>query len=365
MSWQGSAWAHDQRATCKTPARLLALLVISNHVNPKGSGCFASKETLAEEALMSPRNFVRMTQDLAELGLIVPGDPAFVSHLRRDQRPKVWDLGMAHQPGCTGGHPRDAGCQIVTPLKRSNGVTDRARTGCQTAHERGDKLSPKYKKKNLREDPSVPEGTVVEHAASVPTPEPDGRTDQPSAPQDQEPTPDPVTPEHRDHAAEIVAKLDLSRIGPTRKQLDQVTAALADALATGLDRLQVETHARRKASEAQTVKYFLAGLSAEHMPAVEQARPKRPDWCGECDERTRQRENDQGQSYRCPRCHPLTQPAPRTRATNGRKPANWQAPNPKYPTREPNWITSYSPGPVDDEDAREKLEEYYLANQAF
>lgn len=32
--------------------------------------------------------------------------------------------------------------------------------------------------------------------------------------------------------------------------------------------------------------------------------PGRPAWCGECDQRTRQRENQQGFPYRCPRCHP-------------------------------------------------------------
>lgn len=32
--------------------------------------------------------------------------------------------------------------------------------------------------------------------------------------------------------------------------------------------------------------------------------PSRPAWCGECDEHTRQRENDQGLPYRCPKCNP-------------------------------------------------------------
>ena len=35
--------------------------------------------------------------------------------------------------------------------------------------------------------------------------------------------------------------------------------------------------------------------------------PKRPAWCGQCDQRTRLREDPQGDDrpYRCPECHPL------------------------------------------------------------
>lgn len=35
------------------------------------------------------------------------------------------------------------------------------------------------------------------------------------------------------------------------------------------------------------------------------APPTRPDWCGECDETTRQRTNVDGDPFRCPECHPL------------------------------------------------------------
>lgn len=34
------------------------------------------------------------------------------------------------------------------------------------------------------------------------------------------------------------------------------------------------------------------------------AKSDRPAWCGECDEHTRQRENDEGLPYRCPKCNP-------------------------------------------------------------
>lgn len=34
--------------------------------------------------------------------------------------------------------------------------------------------------------------------------------------------------------------------------------------------------------------------------------PKAPQWCGECDQTTRQLETDDGRVRRCPTCHPLS-----------------------------------------------------------
>jgi hypothetical protein len=45
---------------------------------------------------------------------------------------------------------------------------------------------------------------------------------------------------------------------------------------------------------------------AERTAMVPAPRPEpRPDWCGECDERTRQIEDPDGRARRCPACHPL------------------------------------------------------------
>jgi hypothetical protein len=64
---------------------------------------------------------------------------------------------------------------------------------------------------------------------------------------------------------------------------------------------------------------LLAGVESEHSPTAAVIRrveglagerpkgappPARPLWCGGCDEHTRLRENDAGQPYRCPQCHP-------------------------------------------------------------
>src|SRR5216117_1530379 len=85
-------------------------------------------------------------------------------------------------------------------------------------------------------------------------------------------------------ANQIVAGLDLSQIGPTRKQLTQITRTVAAVLAQGIDRDTVASHARSKAANAKTVKWFLGGFTDEHLPApvAAAATKKGPDWCGRC-----------------------------------------------------------------------------------
>jgi hypothetical protein len=49
-----------------------------------------------------------------------------------------------------------------------------------------------------------------------------------------------------------------------------------------------------------------AALVAQFRRTSTSRASSRPAWCGSCsDDRRRQRENNQGQPYRCPVCHPL------------------------------------------------------------
>jgi hypothetical protein len=54
--------------------------------------------------------------------------------------------------------------------------------------------------------------------------------------------------------------------------------------------------------------------------------PKRPAWCGQCDQRTRLREDPQGDDrpYRCPECHPSTAAASRSHSPTCRSRATPQ-----------------------------------------
>jgi hypothetical protein len=71
-------------------------------------------------------------------------------------------------------------------------------------------------------------------------------------------------------------------------------------------------------TEATLRSRLTAGIDSEHLPIGALIRrleklardaagqpPEKPPWCGQCDEYTRQRENDAGLPYRCPECHPL------------------------------------------------------------
>jgi hypothetical protein len=133
------------------------------------------------------------------------------------------------------------------------------------------------------------------------TPETDGRIGSPS--------------EHQHLAARIVAGLDLRRCGPSPKQRGQITDAVAAALARGVAAPVVAEYARRKAVEADTVKYLVKAFAEEHLPTgvvpvvpVSALSPV----CGQCDARDGDPvsarvvwlDAERTQSTRCPRCHP-------------------------------------------------------------
>lgn len=125
---------------------------------------------------------------------------------------------------------------------------------------------------------------------------------------------------HAALAARIVDGMSL-RCEPTSRQVGQINAAIAGALRRGVLPPVVAEHARQKAREADTVKYFLRAFSAEHLPAAttpaQPAKAGIPPVCGKCDARPgdglglRQTTNAAGQGVLCPRCHPsaMNQPA--------------------------------------------------------
>lgn len=116
-------------------------------------------------------------------------------------------------------------------------------------------------------------------------------------------------------AARLVGSLDLSKCGPSPKQLGQIRSAVVDALARGVPAETVAEHARRKSLEAETVKYFVRAFSAEYLPDDAIFMPARDSPlppCGQCDARPGDPlsgrvvwlDAAQTQSRWCPRCHP-------------------------------------------------------------
>jgi hypothetical protein len=114
MSYQGQTWVDEIALPhLKNGGELLVMLRVANHAGngpKKMSGCFAASKTLAAECLMSPRAAQTHLRELTRRGLLVPGDPRLVDHIRPDHRPPVYDLAGAHEPGCPGGHHIDGDC---------------------------------------------------------------------------------------------------------------------------------------------------------------------------------------------------------------------------------------------------------------
>lgn len=101
---------------------------------------------------------------------------------------------------------------------------------------------------------------------------------------------------------------------PAKYRLDQQTIR---RLAPRVELLLAES------TPAELVRRLTAGIDSAHDPVAALVRrievlplpkgvatPPRPEWCGECDERTRQVETPDDKVARCPRCHPQRVAAP-------------------------------------------------------
>ncbi|TQE33188.1 winged helix-turn-helix domain-containing protein [Streptomyces ipomoeae] len=92
MSGAALVWAMKHKAWCQSTGELAVLTAIADHMDRDLRNSYASQTTLAEETLMSPRSVGTHMRALAKRGVIVPGDPAVVQHIRADRRPPVWDF---------------------------------------------------------------------------------------------------------------------------------------------------------------------------------------------------------------------------------------------------------------------------------
>jgi hypothetical protein len=114
VSYQGQTWVDEVALPhLRNTGELIIMLRVANHAGNgpnKMSGCYAGAPLLAEECLMSLRAAQGHLRELARRGLLVPGDPKLVEHIRPDRRPPVYDLAGAHEPGCPGGHEIDGDC---------------------------------------------------------------------------------------------------------------------------------------------------------------------------------------------------------------------------------------------------------------
>lgn len=128
MSYQAQTWVDKVGMhQCKNGGELLVLIRVANHTSgSEMRGCYASAETIAGECLMGESTVLKHLRRLKAGGVLLPGDPGLVSHIRADRRPPVYDLAGGHEPGCGGKHsidlvcrPTDTGVQIEHPPKEA------------------------------------------------------------------------------------------------------------------------------------------------------------------------------------------------------------------------------------------------------
>lgn len=210
-----------------------------------------------------------------------------------------------------------------------------------------------YKEEKTKEEDQKP---------PPPSPSPTSAPAEPAEANTGEEAINPHNPEHHQAAVELLASLT----GPFR--LGAKAQAGMVPLVVGLlaKHTTAAIHARLTEPLPDRVIHLPAILRARlaDMPDPEPEAPQKPsvpDWCGQChkhgkfDPSLRLTLTD---CSPCPTCHPLTQ-KPREHTTNGRKPANWQAPNWSDPIHAQRRAL-FNFGTSQDE-----VEAYYLANQAF
>ncbi|MEU2346972.1 hypothetical protein ABZ745_35105 [Streptomyces sp. NPDC013082] len=137
MSYQAQTWVDEVGIhQCKNGGELLVLIRVANHTSgSEMRGCYASGETIAAECLMGESTVLKHLRRLKAGGVLLPGDPGLVSHIRADRRPPVYDLAGGHEPGCPGKHSIDLVCRPEPTGARSEHPSKEApATGARSEH---------------------------------------------------------------------------------------------------------------------------------------------------------------------------------------------------------------------------------------
>ena len=115
-----------------------------------------------------------------------------------------------------------------------------------------------------------------------------------------------------------------SRVGA--KLRATLVAGIAAKLADGWQPGDIADELTRDLDTARTTGVYAHRLAdmptappRRRSPATPRTSPQ-PDWCGTCDQKTRQRVTDDDRPYRCPDCHPMRVGQPQS-ATEDRNPA--------------------------------------------
>lgn len=337
MSYQGQAWVDEVAFPhLKNSGELLVMLRVANHAGngpAKMSGCFASSLSIAAECLLKPRAVQEHLRNLADRGLLVPGDPKLVAYIRADRRPPVHDLGGAHVSGCPGGHDIDGEC---CPLG----------TGSKNHHPLGDEQNPRSAGSRFGYPSSGTPATgskkrpprvanfatksskeLKEFSLSSGAPSPGAAPEAPTAPTDEredaarndKTNPVPPLPAQREalptgpdvdkvSGAYIGACLTAAGLPPNNTSIRRVREAAAGLLAAGrsVDNLVKLAAELAEHGWDDLAKHALKNPEPKNRPR--QAKP----WCGQCDDPGYRWVQVGGGWRQCVACNPDYTPVPAT-----------------------------------------------------
>jgi len=281
------------------------LLGLANHAGPDGEDAFAAVSTLMIYTQLSERQVRSCLDRLEEVGLIQRGNPRVVAARieRADRRPQNWDLQMQLVRGVEQMVPsyarrRYPPAQSARPVlsrpprasKRGAGTAPRGADGVQPLHGRGAGSAPEPSMNHPTKPPSAPRS-------------PGGTSGQEEAESLDRAA--PGNPSHR--AVALINALDCRRLRrPGKRDVHELATCVDQAVELGLSWQEITDHCHRVAASARTsvVGALRTYLRPDNLPASQQRR--KPTWCGECDERTRQHELATGALARCGTCHPHT-----------------------------------------------------------
>ncbi|MFF9204389.1 winged helix-turn-helix domain-containing protein [Streptomyces sp. NPDC014986] len=140
MSGAALVWAMRHKRWCQSTGELAVLTAIAEHMNKDLKNSYASQSTIAEETFMSARSVGTHMRNLAKRGVIVPGDPEVVSHIRPDRRPPVWDFpaDLPKDPPATGNdfHPAQRTAEHHPRQRVETDATRKRATGGKSAQPR-------------------------------------------------------------------------------------------------------------------------------------------------------------------------------------------------------------------------------------
>jgi hypothetical protein len=308
--------------------RKLILLGYANHADKHGRGAYPSTRTIADYAECDVRTVQRHVGWLLERGYLHEGDQRVVDHLDPRYRPIVYDVAMStdqiHQRASQtdpsdGNRSRAAqagrrGGRASSKLSRGDNLSPLPETASPQAR-RGDNVSPL--ETGPRRDNGGTSG-VTHHASrgdtgdtrTIKEPPRKPSSSSSSTPADAAPAQDrqrrkgmndqtpadalDLLPETVRHHPSVI----LSAIMKRFRVLDDL----------GWPRAEIRRRLTGVESADRPGAAALARLDALAIQNPPSPTAPHPRWCGQCDERTRLREDQlrDGRPYRCPGCHPLT-----------------------------------------------------------